>query len=303
MTESAISQQWAAAIDELCSRARRGELGGRPTAALDFDNSCIAGDVGETLHYHLCDTHGYDLDGEFWGAVDVADGRERLESAWRAYRSGAPLPQGYESDLIAVYARRYLREGRRAVYGWAATMHAGMAPAQVAEAAVANLEIQKGRPMGRVPLVPTPDGLLLTRSQGIRSRPVVQRWVQQMDAAGIEVWVVSATNVWAVSEVARRELAIPTARVIGNSCEVERGRITHRALAPTIYKEGKLAAFREATGQTPVMSLGDTVSDRDLLRSASALAILVDRGDLGLAAEAGERGWLVVDPATLDAAD
>ncbi len=140
-------------------------------------------------------------------------------------------------------------------------MHADMHPQEVAEAARFNVEHHKGLPVTRLLRGSTPDGLQLSRSQGIRSRPAVQRWVSQMDAAGIEVWVVSATNVWAVTWAAQHELGIPAARVICNACEVEGGRISARPVLPVIYKEGKLQAFRAAVGADPVFAIGDTSSD------------------------------------------
>jgi phosphoserine phosphatase len=291
-------------VDDLCARARAGSLGPRPAAALDFDNSCIRGDVGETLHHHLCDELGYALDGQFWDVLDPEDGRDRLRAVWTAFKGGeGDLPDSFRDDLSAVYARRFLRLGRRSVYGWAASMHAGMRPEEVAEAARANVLRHKSLPVTRLLRGTTPDGLELSRSQGMRSRPAVQRWVNEMDAAGIGVWVVSATNIWAVTWAAEHELGVPSSRVIGNACEVQDGRITARPVHPVIYKEGKLQAFRAATGVDPVFAIGDTSSDEALLRHSQGLSLLVDRGDTALLERGRAAGWLVTNPRHLDGLD
>lgn len=294
-------QQLDARIDDLCRRARAGLLGARPYAALDFDGTCILGDVGEMLHYFLVEQLRYAFDGGFWDAVDGADvpaaARERYG---QASRSELLEDRQWQTDVIAVYARRFGRLGQRETYGWAASMHAGMTPDEVAAAARELLALEKGRPCSADRRV-TSDGLPVTLHRGIRSRPVVQDWVRRLEAAGVPTWVVSATNVWAVSQAAELELGVPADRVIGNRCEVEDGRVSLRRCEPVVMREGKVQALQARRDERPVWVMGDTWSDAALLGYASELAVLLDRGDESLRRHATESGWQVVAHGLLDA--
>lgn len=292
-----------ARIDDLCRRARAGLLGARPYAALDFDGTCIRGDVGEMLHYFLVEQLRYAFDGGFWDAVDGADvpaaARERYGQVGRA---GLLQDWQWQTDVIAVYARRFARLGQRETYGWAASMHAGMTSDEVGAAARELLLLEKGRACAADRRV-TSDGLPVTLHRGIRSRPLVQDWVRRLESAGVPTWVVSATNVWAVSQAAEQELGVPAERVIGNRCELEGGRVTLRRCEPVVMREGKVQALQERLAERPVWSMGDTWSDAALLGYASELAVLLDRGDESLRVHARASGWQVVGHGLLDAAE
>jgi phosphoserine phosphatase len=294
-------QHLDARIDDLCRKAREGVLGPRPYAALDFDGTCIRGDVGEMLHYFLVEHLRYAFDGGFWDAVAEEDvppsARQRFHEASRAELLH---DRQWQTDVIAVYARRFLRLGQRNTYGWAASMHAGLTPDDVAAAARDLLALEKGRPCASDKRM-TSDGLPVTLHRGIRSRPLVQDWVRRLDAAGVPTWVVSATNMWAVSQAADLELGVPADRVIGNRCELRAGRVSLQVCEPVVMREGKVQALQARRDDRPVWVMGDTWSDAALLGYASELAVLLDRGDESLRQHATESGWQIVPHRALDA--
>jgi phosphoserine phosphatase len=296
-------QQLDARIDDLCRKARAGLLGARPYAALDFDGTCIRGDVGEMLHYFLVEQLRYAFEGGFWDAVAVEDVPPAVQERFRqASRTELLQDQQWQTDVIAVYARRFLRLGQRNTYGWAASMHAGMTTDEVARAARDLLTLEKGRACASERRM-TSDGLPVTLHRGIRSRPIVQDWVRRLDAAGVPTWVVSATNVWAVSQAAELELGVPAERVIGNRCELDGERVSLRQCEPVVMREGKVQALQQRRDDRPVWVMGDTWSDAALLGYATELAVLLDRGDESLREHAASSGWQIVSHRSLDASE
>jgi phosphoserine phosphatase len=286
-------------VEALCRRSRAGLLGRRPWVALDFDGTCIRGDVGAQLHFWLCARAAYRLDGPFWTVLEPEDGAARLQASWQG-RAGWPDPAaGAEdpalTDLIAVWARRFARVGPARTFGWAAAMHVGMWPDQVAEEASAMLAWEKAQPLWRG-CRSAPDGTPTWVLHGIRSRPAVQGWVRTLADAGIEARVVSATNRWAVARAASEELGVPPDRVLGNVCAIDvDGRIGDQVLAPVVWHGGKVQAIRAAGWDPPVMAMGDTVSDEPMLAMATHLAVLLDHGgDAALASRARAAGWVVL---------
>ena len=58
------------------------------------------------------------------------------------------------------------------------------------------------------------------------------------------------------------------------------------------YREGKVAAFRRATGRDPTFAAGDSRGDADLLTAAHR-SLLFDRGDPALLREAVAGRWWI----------
>lgn len=278
----------------------------RPVIALDFDNTCILGDVGETIHYVLCDRFSYALDDEdFWGVIAPEDGRERLRNSWRELRrqgvtdaSQGEDAQAFANDLIAVYARRAARLGKEAAYQWAPRMHAGLSRTWLHRAALAHFEAEGSAPLRTEERI-APDGVRLVMQRGLRVRPAFRELIALFSENGFAVWVVSATNSWTVQAVAPH-LGVSSRRIIGNACRVEGDRITDVREGPTTWRRGKVEAIQQAVGRPPVLAVGDTWTDLEMLESATDLAILVDRGDPELASIADERGWLRVPAGFFD---
>lgn len=300
MSELAGTLDWTsdldAQIDALIDRHR--DDGVPPLATLDFDNTCLHGDSGEVLHYHLCETLSYALDDDaFWATIAPEDGRDRLYDHWQRLRrltgdrrQDVACQEGFDLDLIGVWLRHFQRLGPQATFDWAVTLHAGLSPDQVQTAAAHMFQREAQRPVGRRSVAI--DAMTLHMSQGLRVRPEVRGLIQRLTQGGFDVWLVSATNVWTVQALAPL-FGLAPHRVIGNSCHVEGGRITARRDGPTTYLQGKLEAIDVTLGRRPVFAMGDSWSDSVMMEAAET-ALLVDRGDLSLRAYAAEQGWLEV---------
>lgn len=274
--------------------------GERPVVALDFDNTCILGDVGETVHYVLCERFGYALDDEaFWDVIDPEDGRERLRGTWAELRtrgvqdaSEGEEAAAFANDLIAVYSRRMQRLGKAAAYGWAPRMHVGLSPAWLRRFSLAHFEAEGARPVRWEERV-APDGFVLRMQRGLRVRPAFRSLVKVFSEHGFDVWVISATNSWTVQAVAPT-LGVSSSRIVGNACRVVGDRITAEREGPTTWRAGKVEAIDQYIGRRPVLAVGDTWTDLEMLGCARSLSILVDRGDEELADLADASGWLRV---------
>lgn len=122
-------------------------------------------------------------------------------------------------------------------------------------------------------------------------RPEMQALAQGLAAAGFDIWIVSATNRWTVTEGGRRMGFMPD-RVIGMSVVVEDGRLTDRPELPLIANAGKVEAIGKVIGRRPDLAFGDSKGDLEMLLDARQ-AMVVGRHDrpASLLPVAREHGW------------
>ena len=130
------------------------------------------------------------------------------------------------------------------------------------------------------------------RSFEPRVFPYVRDVLKRLDAAGVEVWIVSASPVWPVRAGARA-LGIDPARVIGVECRVRDGVITGEVLRPVPTLQGKPAQL-QARGVAVAVAAGNSVLDLPMLEAAAAAFVV---GPAGRASDiisiAKRRGWPV----------
>jgi len=123
--------------------------------------------------------------------------------------------------------------------------------------------------------------------------PFTRPLVSALLAAGHEVWVVSASAVWAVIPGAAF-LGIPPERVIAVQADVEGGRLTGRARSPVPCGEGKVELLR-ARGIRPALAVGNGDLDEPMLAYAERALVIAPSGhDNGLVQAAARRGWPVL---------
>lgn len=125
-------------------------------------------------------------------------------------------------------------------------------------------------------------------------RPEMVALAHGMAVAGVEVWLVSATNRWTVAAAARRMKLDPT-RVIAMSVEVQDGRLTNRPELPLICNAGKVEAIDNIIGRRPDLVFGDSMGDFEMMEAA-VQPLVVGRNDRpanALVTLAGQRGWPV----------
>lgn len=125
-------------------------------------------------------------------------------------------------------------------------------------------------------------------------RPAMRGLVQGLEEAGIEVWIVSASNRWTI-RAAAPFMGFNPDRTMGISVEVENELLTERITRPIVCMEGKVQAIRARLGTDPLLAFGDSLGDLAMLEHSS-FPMVVGRKDqkgASLLGIAKERSWAV----------
>lgn len=119
--------------------------------------------------------------------------------------------------------------------------------------------------------------------------------VDELHAAGTEIWAVSSTNNWVIEEGVRR-FGIGEERVLAAQVRVHDGLISSDLMAvPT--DEGKAEALRRAGISAPGAVFGNSIHDAAMLRMA--LTPIPVNPSPALLEIAAERNWAVFYPAAV----
>jgi phosphatidylglycerophosphatase C len=129
-----------------------------------------------------------------------------------------------------------------------------------------------------------------TKHQHRIYRPMAHM-VEALDRLGMSPWVVSGSPYWVVAAGARH-LGIPADRVIGLRTEVTPdGLLTGRVVRPVPWKKGKAQQLK-LQGIHPVLAVGNSYGDIQMLRTASEVSLVVNPGPATLR-HAESNGWTV----------
>ncbi len=242
-------------------------------ATLDFDDTCISGDLGDAVFHHAVEAGALDPRG-LPGAVG-SEG-EPEPAAWLAAADHA-LAEG----------------GPARAYAFVVQAFAGWTIAEFRRHVGRVLESELRSEPGSRPLAG--GGGARVRS-GIRRRRRVASLIEHLHRRGWVVRIVSGSAQWAVEE-AVASLGVSGDRVRGVRVGQHDGRLTREVLEPLPFGPGKVEALRPELPGGPDLALGDSPNDRELLAWART-AVAFDAGDANsLGREARERGW-AVEPAT-----
>jgi phosphoserine phosphatase len=282
----------------------------RPVAVLDFDGTCIRNDIGEALLLTAIERRMIVVDEGLLASVPPELGRETLRrDAVRMAElpsvAGLPDPGrdagllSWRKALVAVYLRLHEREGGAAAVAWLAGALAGRTPREVRALTRETLAEELARPLGERLLQDGDyDPQPLAVPAGIRYPAEMLDLVAALQRHGFDVWVVSASNQWSV-EVGAQRLGIPPHHVVGVRLAADPGgRLTREVLPPLPWGPGKVEAVRAFIGRRPTLVVGNGASDRELLATAAALAVVI-APDEDLRALADEEGWAVQSPFAL----
>ncbi|TXD37024.1 HAD family hydrolase [Lujinxingia vulgaris] len=300
MQEGGVGRGFLGSFAEPIAR-RLGEViegGAGEVAVFDFDNTCIVGDIGELFSHYLIEAMGYRYDLEaFWELVHPEEGRAELRGLSQGLlgvgaevRGEDPRFESYLAEMGALYGRRLERLGKRACYEWAVRLHVGLTPGEMARFTAEAIEAELGRPLSDE-VRRTARGEEVRIARGVRVIAEVRRLMEALSEAGVEVWVVSATNIWTVRVFAEL-LGVPAERVIGNRVELEGDRLSSRTSPPVLFREGKVEAIEQVIGRQPILAVGDADTDFEMLCHARH-ALVMDKGDALLRREGPSRGFMM----------
>ena len=238
----------------------------------DFDNTCIVNDVGEAALAYVC-------------------GHEILKD--RTLLGGEDDSAAYHERVFRTY-HALLEEGKKkAAYILNARMFSGFTPGE-AEAAALGAVTEEGKKLGSKMLF----GVHIER--GLAVRREVMALMDFLRARGVGMWIVSASPEPVVRAVAKH-FGID-AEVIGVRSTLEKGIFTSKLEEPIPMFEGKAECIRKFVGENPILAVGDSKIDLEMVEMADIkvavagreLAELIRSPSFAKASE-GERGWFVLE--------
>lgn len=311
-----VPGSWAAPVRERIEEVIRGAgradrpLDERPVAVLDFDGTCIRNDLGEALLVTAIERRALVVDETLLASVPPDLGQEELRRAAARLAelpADAPLADlerdaaflAWRKKLVAVYHGLREREGGAAAVSWLARTLAGLTPGDVRALTREALAAEQQRPLGTRALAEhAVDDAPLLIASGIRYPDEMRDLAAALQRHGFDVWVVSASNQWTV-EVGAQPLGIAPHHVIGVRLATDPdGRLRPEVVPPLTWGPGKVEAVKAFIGRPPTLVVGDGASDRELLGTATALAVLIDSPEPNqeLRAAAEEEGWAFQPP-------
>jgi len=282
-----------AALEALLS----GPLPAGAVATLDLDNTCVHHDTGEAVFHALCREGRLDLPAvlaapSLWQPFSRAPGLPDPRPLLVACLGDPALLPACAKALVRAYWALLARLGKETAYAWCACLMAGLEVDRVRAESRRVLGAELGRPLGQDLLEEQPgDPEPVRVAAGLRPYAPMQALVRALGAAGVEPWIVSASNRWTVEVFAEEHLGIPPGRVIGVTPRVVAGRLTAEPdpAVPVTVGPGKVEAMRRFIGRPAVLAAGDSASDWEMLCASTGLALVIDHGDEGMRHRVAER--------------
>ena len=282
------------------------ETGEGRIAAFDLDNTCLQGDIGEAMFLKMVVELRYDGANEaFWRLIPDASARAKLREYWTRFKKQEskrsytqPVTWGADfTDYVVLFLRQYEHlengpGGASEAYPWVVRLLSGLPTDEAAKMAIELWNQEMLRPIQPVTLRSAAFGVKQIEG-GVRVRQEFKRAITDLQQKGWQVWIVSASNVFAV-QAAARALGVPADRVLAMTPKTTNNVITSQLNEPVPYREGKRELL-ERLGLKPLLAAGDSMTDLEMLQ-ASRTVIVVDRkkitgGDL-------RPNWILEQPTT-----
>ncbi len=192
----------------------------------------------------------FDADGTLWGD-DLGERHLRVLDA-----RGLVTASSGHGSVVEEYEARCI-EDTEAGYAWAVSCMEGMDEGDVIGTSVLAWAAHRH-------LVPNGIRELLT-------------WLERHE---IEVWLVSASNRWAV-ETAAAELGVPAKQVIAMSVDVVEGRLGGEVHRPLSNGAGKAELIDQRIGVVPLLAVGNSRHDMAMLEQAQLGVVVRLAGEDG----------------------
>jgi phosphoserine phosphatase len=289
-----------ASLEKLAAERGKGSAGydpeKKPVVVFDFDNTCIRGDIGRAFYDYMIRERKFQFREPVWEALP-ADKRADIRAAWEATQA---LPS--DKQPASVELQRFRKLMHQAYWGlcnelepetcypWQVRFYAGYTPDELEAMAHQVMEYELARPLGSEPIrAGDDDSSPAITSTGIRIHKPMLDLMQVLRAAGFELWIVTAGPQWVVSGAAQ-SFPIRGYRVLGMRTKLVDGKLTTEMEPPPTFRQGKVQAIEQFIGRRPVLAVGDSWTDAEMLAQAEH-ALLLDRGYEDLKRKATESGW------------
>lgn len=270
-----------------------------PVVVFDFDNTVIKGDIGRAFFDFMVTEGKIEFSDQVVEALP-ADKREEVKATWEALdklpadrRKDSREAKVFRKIMHKVYWSLCQDADAEKCYPWQVRFYAGHRPEELEALAGQVMQAELKRPMGPEQIrIDAEDPAPAITSRGIRIYGEMRDLMNHLRQRGFEIWIVSAGPEWVVRGAVKSHFPIEPERVIGMRTRLADGKLTSEVESPPTFRMGKVEAIDKRIGRRPLLAVGDSWSDADMLGQAEK-ALLIDRGYLDLKKKAVEAGWWI----------
>ncbi len=271
----------------------------KPVVVFDFDNTCIHGDIGRAFFDYMVSQRKIKFTAEIWKALP-SDRLEKIRAAYKALlklpadkQASSPELQEYRKLMHNAYWSLCPQLDSAKCFPWQVRFYAGYRPNEIRRMAGDVMSRELSLPLGSEQIRTGADDKTPTiTSTGIRIHEEIRSLMYLLRKRGFNVWVVSAGPQWVVAGAAERFGMEDGDQVIGMRTKLVDGKLTTEMEPPPTFKAGKVDAIKKFIGVKPVLVVGDSWSDAEMMGYADH-AILIDRGYADLKKKALQSGWWI----------
>lgn len=245
-----------------------------PIAIFDWDNTCVNGDTADMVFHQLCRdlTFKFDAPG-FVDWIEELPVPTRILECYESYRA-RPSPEHRAALKFEFERTRWTLHNSKddnQAWAWDSGAFVGWKPTQVREYTRRTIARELAQPLHVERLGE------LDIPRGLRLRPEMHELVYEMQRAGWQVYIITASPQWEIEAFAERYF-IPSHHVIGMRRAIVDGRITAQIEPPVSWGDGKLDAYQMfiTRERPPNFATGDSVGDWKLLEWATDGALVIE---------------------------
>lgn len=278
MLNGSWSAENRAALEELLAR----QYASPPLAVLDWDGTCIYGDVSDAVYHALCESLALRFDApDLWEWFHETRHADEIRAAYDEYARARTPHNAHRLRYVLEHARYRMHVGYEfddtEAWAWDTGAFIGWTEEAAREFSRQVIARELARPLAMETL--TFDGYdAVQLARGLRIHQAMRELVAQMHNQSWDVWIISATPRWEVEAFAER-FDIPPTRVVAMQRVVDaNGCITREVSPPVSYDIGKWNAYKQFISPTrrPLFIAGDGAGDWMMLQNSAEVRLLVN---------------------------
>lgn len=271
-----------------------------PIAVLPWDDAFMVNDLGEAVFQRLVRSAEFKFDDEFWEIVPIAYGRRRTRAAYEQFSIQPPEAWGkqptynqYRKYFLGGYKKMCGKVGRKECRSYLTKLLKGLSEEDVGALTKEVIKEESGRSLGQELVFESPeDAEAVWVSRGLRVIPEMSDLAHLLLDAGFDVWI-AGLEAQPVLEAAISYYGLAPAHAAGISQSPLRGKLSGKILEPIPIRGGKTEAIIAKTGREPLLVVGGSSEDADLMSYGTGMRVMLDRGDKDLLDAAQRKGWLI----------
>ncbi|MBU0551956.1 haloacid dehalogenase-like hydrolase [Myxococcota bacterium] len=269
-----------------------------PLVAIDCDGTLLYNSLAEVLMRHMILRRRFRTDRNFWEIIPERLGRDALQAAYKAVagRNDAEISEmaafkRYRAGMFGVY-ESLINESFADAALFAARMLKGLHERDINETLDEIIGLELERPLSQEDVPGGPPFPALSLNMGIKVHAETMELIRLFDANGFHIWLIDSVAVQAMRRLARR-IDFPEDRVLGLELQSQYGMLTEKLIEAVPVGEDKLELFLDTLGRSPVLVIGDSMNDYELLENSEGLSLVMGDRDEQLLEKAEANGWLI----------